>query len=464
MFVGREDELRDLQQMYDRSGLNTCCIYGRRQIGKSTLIKEFIKDKRHLYVQFARESEYECISRLRYAILECLGVEVPDDANLVDLFHALKLECRKEKTIIVIDEYPFIADACPSFPTSFQAFIDSDLYGLDAFVMICGSSTSVMNDVIRSYDSPLYQRFTNKMQIKPMTLEQCDAFHPGMSDMDRIRTYLLVGGVPKYHVCMSEDTFEDSLIRCFIGPNATLLREGEQVVTADLPNSIVHTGIISCIADGKVEAKRIRDSMAISDSSALTKLMKPLIDLYIVDKVRPMLGAPSREIRYEIRDNMVRFYYSVLRKYETLITDPNPDPSVAYRTMKSDVDTFLGMSFEKLCAGYLVAHRNVVEIGRWWGSDGGEHVDVDIVAKVLDDNLKTGYVVAECKFRNRKAAVSVAYTLMERAERMRGLVNPEFMIFSIGGFEDKLVDFAEDHGIRLVGMEGFVGGTDPEGM
>lgn len=461
MFIGREKELSKLEECYRLPGVNTCCVYGRRQVGKSTLLKEFAKDKRHFYIQFNEESLYECIARFQLALRNHFGIEMPMSTPFTTMMAALADECRKEKTVIIIDEYPYIVDAYPSFPSILQAFIDTDLAGADALVIICGSSISVMLDETTNYSRPLYQRFSRKMLVQPLSFLKCMEFHRNMSDIDAIKTYLAVGGIPKYHVMMDSDTFEEAFIKCFTG-TGDLLNEGEQVVKADLSPSSPYTGIVTCIADGRNNIKEIKEAMGIEDSSQCRRMVERLVDLFIVRKVEPMLGAPMRPVRYAIEDNIVDFHYSVLRKFDDLRTSLHINPDTVLRVMRSEIDTFMGHSFERLCRDYIRVHRDATAIGTWWSPREGS-TDIDVVAKVIGRDLRTGYLLAECKFRRKETRMDVMQDLLDRAKQTKGLVNPEYMIISVSGFAPNLREYAEDNGVALIGLDELLerGGDNP---
>ena len=461
MFIGRERELSKLEEYYRQSGVNTCCVYGRRQVGKSTLLKEFAKDKRHFYIQFNEESLYECIARFQIALRNHFGIDMPMSTPFTTMMAALAEECKKEKTVVIIDGYPYIVDSYPSFPSILQAFVDSDLAGTDSLIIICGSSVSVMLDETTNYNRPLYQRFSRKMLVQPMSFLKCMEFHRNMSDLDAIRTYLVVGGIPKYHVMMDSDTFEEAFIKCFTG-TGDLVNEGEQVVRADLFPSAPYTGIVSCIADGRNNIKEIKEAMGISDSSQCRKMVEKLVDLFIVKKVNPMLGSPMRPVRYALEDNIVDFHYTVLRKHDDLRTSLDIDPDTVLRVMRSDIDTFMGHSFERMCRDYIRTHHDVAEIGTWWNPREGS-TDIDVVAKVIGRDLRVGYLLAECKFRRKEARMDVVHELLKRSGQTKGLVNPEYMIVSIGGFDTRLREYAEDNGVTLIGIDELLerGGSGP---
>ena len=73
MFVGRESELKSLQEIYNKDGFGMSVIYGRRRIGKSTLITEFIKNKKTIFytaTKVGRERNLELFSKQVVSVLD----------------------------------------------------------------------------------------------------------------------------------------------------------------------------------------------------------------------------------------------------------------------------------------------------------------------------------------------------------------------------------------------------------
>ena len=164
-FIGREREMGYLEELYSRPGLKTCAVLGRRQIGKSTLLREFTKDKRTVFLQFSKNSYYENFCRLRQDLEDFLGREMEDTDSFSDLMIVLRDICREEPTVVVFDELPYLMEGAPFVPSIIQRFVDADVRGLDCMVVICGSSVSIMRDAIEKIGSPLYGRFTDRLEV-----------------------------------------------------------------------------------------------------------------------------------------------------------------------------------------------------------------------------------------------------------------------------------------------------------
>lgn len=448
-FVGRNKEIQHLNDIYSREGLKTCVILGRRQIGKSTLIREFCKDKESLIIQSYARSGYENrVMMSKFVSMKAFGESRIFDSytEIMDLIENI---CKAKKTVLVFDEYPFLVNSSPEFPSILQRLIDTQLLGTETMVIICGSSISAMNDEM-SYDRPLYGRFMKKMELREITFDSTLKLHGNMECLDALKTYLVVGGVPKYHQILSDRTFKKAIMDNFFSINGELRDEAQNMITCELPSD-VFTAIVSCIADGSVVQYEIADKLHI-DRSICKKYLDKLESIMIVEKVNPMMDRPSRP-RYRIRDNLVAFYYEVVRKYENEIEDMYP-PEMIYKHASNDIDTFLGHRFESFCGNFLSSEYCVSKKGPWWSRDG--EVEFDLLAKIIDSELRTSNLVCECKFVKNPIGMNVINKLKSKADKNLKLENVSYILFSASGFDEELSEFAQDKNIRLIGLDNFI--------
>ena len=455
-FVGRKKELSMLEHLYSSGRFETCAIFGRRQIGKTTLMTRFAVGKRAIRFQFSKGSAYENLSHFGIVVGTFLGTGHMQFGSLSEAMDSLEGICREEKTLVIFDELPFLVSSIPDTLSVLQRFIDA-LRDTSTMVLICGSSTSMMKGETEDYGSPLYGRFPNRIELGPLSLRECREFHPRMSDADLLRTYLTVGGVPKYHRMMDRDTYEECIMKCFLGQNAPLAEEAHVVVEGELNPSDIHSGILTCIADGKRLQNEICDAMSIS-KSLCSRYIRNLQEVGMVDVLHPMLNARKRP--WIITDNLLSFHYSVLRGYEPLLR--NDDVARTYGIMRNDISTFLGRTFELLCRDYIVSSYMTGEVGSWWGRSGDEMTDIDVVAEVYnkDDILLT--VLGECKFRKDPAGVSVITSLRRKADSAKADTNVRYAVFSLGGFTEELEEYASDTGVWLIGPDKLLGDVQPD--
>ena len=460
-FVGRRREMEFLEDIYARPGLNTCAVYGRRQTGKSTLLAEFAKGKRTVFLQFSRKSYYENLARIRMDLGDFMGTEPPRTDSFAELMLILRDICREEKTLVVFDELPYLMDGAPFVPSILQRFIDLDVKHLDCMVVICGSSVGMMRDTIEGIRNPLYGRFMNRLEVRELGYRECMEFHPNMSDYDALRTYMTVGGIPRYHLEMDCDTYDESVKRCFLGPNSPLRCEGENLVSDEAYPGI-YSAIASCISDGIVLQSRICEKLGI-DKAECSKRIKEMVLLGLVERRHPMVGSPKRPT-YLVRDNLLAFHHEVLNRHQTLVNNPVISPEVKLDVIRSRIDTFMGRRFEILCRDYILGSYDVGEIGTWWGRVDGTDTDIDIVASVYDGSRRASNLMVECKFSRKAVSYKVLDDLEAKTESTSSMPNLRYMVVAVSGFDTELEAAMDDGRVILVGADKLLGRVPPDDL
>ena len=457
MFIGREKELERLENLYSSGRFETCAIYGRRQIGKTALMRRFSIGKKTIDFQFSKGTAYENLSHMGIIIGNYLGTDIMHFDSLSEAMDALRKICIEERLLVIFDEIPYLARSRPDSMSILQRFIDSCREDTSTMVLICGSSISMMKKETEEYESPLYGRFSNRMEVGPLSVLECKAFHPGMSDEDMLRTYLTVGGVPNYHRLMDEDTYEKCIRKCFLGRDAPLAGEAFTVIEGELSPPDIHAGILACIADGKRLQNEITDALGIS-KGLCSRYVENLKNVGMVSVLNPMLTA--KKAPNIITDGLLDFHYTVLRKHAAIIG--NGETARTYRIMKVDIDTLLGRRFEQMCMEYIASNYAVKEIGAWWGNMDGVETDIDVVADVYNKDDLVITLLGECKFRKEPAGMSVISNLEKKAAFARANRNVRMAVFSRGGFSEGMEEYASDSGTLLIGKEKRLGRIAPE--
>ena len=457
VFIGRKEEMEELGALYALPGLKTYALYGRRTVGKSTLLEEFCNGKDSLFFQFTRRSESENAAYMMGIIAEYLGEEyVPNDSlsstNLVEALDKIKKLCHERRLVVVFDEFPFILEK-DGTESLFQRFIDRDIRGTETMLIFCGSAVSAMKEMIDNPKHPLYGRFGARRELMPMSIAECAEFHPKMTDWDKMCVYLTIGGIPKYHVSMNAGTYRKCLETCFFGPPRILLNEPAAIMQ-ELEPFPAYSGILACIADGKTDQKSIAATLDMPQPQC-SKYLGTLERLGLVERPHPMLMKKPRSIPYAISEPILDLQYSVLDRYANALR--MNDPGKIYSALQNVIRTRLGIRFESVCREYILANYPVKDIGKWWGRVGGEDVDIDIVAKVINDDMSSRIFACECKFTNKPVGFKEYNTLRSRMDAIGDLEDALMVFFSGSGFEDRFREFAETGGIMLVGLEQLLG-------
>ena len=456
-FIGRKHELERMNEIYSGPGLRTCAIYGRRRIGKSSLISKFCENKDTINIQFVDDSESMNVEIIRMAIEDATGKDPGAFENLIRALRGLAEVCKQKRTILVFDELPFLTSCEKYIPSAIQRFIDTELKGTETFLIVCGSSIRLMKDLTEDPKRPLYGRFRERLKIGPLSLSECREFHPQMSDIDNLRTYMAVGGVPYYHEFMRYDTFRECIIKNFIRPSAPMLDESRAMIDRELSPSSLFAEMISLLAKGTNRRNELSDKMGISPQMC-GKYLKQLESVGIAGRVRPMAGAPKHP-RFRITDNLINFYYGAIEKKMSVIS--NNESSAAYDKIEEDIDSCFGRIFEDICSEHIKKNMFCKDIGKWWGRAGDEDRDVDLIA-VVDENGHEVSLFCECKFRHRPQGFTALNKLIDTSEHVKKLSNRRFVIFSAFGFDEDLKDHVEQYkkttNVRLIGIDELFGG------
>ncbi|MCD8300617.1 MAG: ATP-binding protein, partial [Clostridiales bacterium] len=200
MFIGREQELARLNKLYDTDSFQFTVIYGRRRVGKTALISEFVSDKENVFFTGVETNEKQNLENFSHSIME-YGSDMAADSVFTSFQSALEYVFKlaeKKRLVLVIDEYPYVARSSKSFASTIQFLIDRYKDDSKLFLILCGSSMSYMEDHVLAYKAPLYGRRTAQMKVEPFDFFEACRFFPGLGDEDKALAYGIVGGTPQY--------------------------------------------------------------------------------------------------------------------------------------------------------------------------------------------------------------------------------------------------------------------------
>ena len=450
-FVGRRKELDLLE-----SSFGTPCaflMYGRRRVGKSTLLKRFCQGKRNIYINCIRGPEDINLRYLADVISNFTGTEHDRYVDYYEAFRDLERICSEETIVLVIDEFQYISSVSPEVKSYAQHLIDNSLDHKGSMVILCGSSVRMMRSLGEDGSDPLFGRFRRMIDLGPLSFGECRMLHPGMSDIDCMRLYLTVGGVPRYHVEIVQDTYGDCIRKNFLS-DGWMTDETENLIMSEFSPGQRYLATLSAISNGSVRLKEIAERIGVEESTC-SEYIRELEKAGIVSSVNPMKGAPKRRTYY-VSDDMIAFNYEVLVRRSALIGSDRTDEVLARLTPY--IDTFLGRRFELFCMRFIIGNYPVTEIGRWWRDDPRRnvHEDIDIVARMISGNVRTDLYI-ECKFTKEKVGFHVYNILDSRVSQYMDGGNHRLGFMSVSGFEDDFAEFARDAGILLIGPEELFG-------
>lgn len=450
MFIGRERELASLNKLYTSEKFEFAVIYGRRRVGKTALITQFIRDKRAVYFMGVESNARQNLENLSKNIME-LTTGVQTETAFLSFQAALEYVfqlAEKERLILVIDEYPYVARSSKSLTSTLQLLIDKYKDSSKLLLILCGSSMSYMEDHVLAYKAPLYGRRTAQMKLLPFDFYDTCRYFKNFSPEDKALIYGIAGGTPQYLLQMNDRlSVEDNIKNTFLNPTSALFEEPENLLKQEVREPALYNAIITAIATGASRMAEISAKIG-EDTSVCASYLKNLMTLGLIQRETPYGEKASRKSIYAIGDNMFRFWYRFVPENNSVIARGASD--LAYRRIEPYLSDYMGKVFEKICEQYLwrllLKGESPVEfreLGRWWGTDPSSRSQEEI--DIMGEQDKDTALFAECKWTNEKVDVGVLETLVKRSHLFH-YKNIYLYLFAKNGFTKGCADKADEIG------------------
>ena len=451
MFIGRERELADLNRRYESGNFEFAVIYGRRRVGKTTLINEFVKDKECILYSATETNAKQNLTELSrsiYALSDDYSNSESVFSSFQAAFETVFSIAEKRRIVFVIDEYPYLASCSKGVSSVLQLLVDRYHEKSKLFIILCGSSMSFMENQVMGYKSPLYGRRTCQYKIRPFEFFESRKYYSNFNGEDMAVIYGITGGIPLYMSLMNDRlSVEQNIKDNFLTPNAYLYEEPTNLIKQECRDASQYNSIISAIANGASRLSEICTKTDI-DTSLASSYISKLIGLGIVKKELPYGADNSRKAIYALEDSMFRFWYRFVQDNTSVINRGFTD--MVYKKIEPRISGFMGAVFEDICTQYmwkmLADGKSPVEftdLGRWWGTDPRtkKQTEIDIMGVSPDND----YLFGECKWTNEKVDLSVLETLVDRSELFK-CRDKHFYLFARSGFTKGCIEKAEEMG------------------
>ncbi len=445
-FIDREQEMETLQSEYERKGSALVVLYGRRRVGKTTLITEFIKEKKALFFLASEESEAQNRNAFKEKVAEFLDSDLLRSAEIKNwdvLFKSIMDAPFDSKPIIVLDEFQYLGKANPAFPSIFQRIWEEILKDKEVMVILCGSLISMMESQTLAYGSPLYGRRTAQIRLKQIPFGYYHEFFPDKSRKELIEMYAVTGGVPKYIELFSESKdIYTAIQKCVLNRSGYLYDEPHFLLQQEVSEVGSYFSIIKAIAAGNTKLSAIASVLEIKATS-LTKYLKTLIDLDILEREVPVTEdnpEKSKKGLYKIKDNYLRFWFAFVYPNMSFI-ESGHSRIVMNKIRKSLVKNHIAYVYEDVCKERMWDLNaedtwpfHFSKLGRYWDSKD----EIDIVAL---DTEGRNIILGECKYWQEPVGVSVLRDLEAKARNVpweRDNRTVSYVLFSASGFTEEL--------------------------
>ena len=474
-FIGRERELNTLNNLYHTPGFQMAVIYGRRRVGKSTLITEFLKAKRAIYYVATKVSTEKNRSLFAHEALQELD---PDNGNisfpsLEDLLLFIDSRLPEEKIILVIDELPYWAENDESILSVFQKVIDTRWNQKNLFLILCGSSLSFMQGKVLSEKSPLFGRRTAQIHLEAFPYADAAAFVPNYTPEEQAICYGITGGIAKYLSLLDDSlSLDENIISLFFDSAGYLYEEPRNLLSQEFHDVTAMNNILGQVASGENTLNLISGKLNEKEPVVLYSLNKLLATGLVGKRICITEENNRKKSQYILKDHMFRFWYSYIPKAEAAIALGRGD--VYYeRIVKPDLHNFMGPVFEEMCRFFTLSeglsgnlNEFISQVGVWWGNEiiteNGSKKSIPFDIDVVGLSPQTHkMVIGECKFKTVKTDKSVYDTLVRRGNALSKKYEIcQYLLFSLSGFTDWYKDNTSRNYVRLYTLEDLLGNAD----
>lgn len=453
-FIGRKKELESLQKKFDRSGFGMAIVYGRRRIGKTMLINEFIDRQKCKSIRFTsvEQNEKTLLTMMKDTVLEAIAPEMAQIIDFPDfdkLFDYVGKNSINERIVFFIDEYPYLVNQCPYIQSLLQKHIDTDWKNTNLYFIICGSLVGFMKDEVLAESAPLYGRSDLELHLHPFRYDETALFLDGYSSEEKAIVYGLTGGVAKYIRQFDTSlTLDENIEENFYSFGRYFSEELIQTVFAsDRQNPVLYNSIIEAIATGHTKYNEIASFSGVDD---VTYQLKVLTKAEIIEK------RISKKPYYVLNDSMLEFWFRYVNRATSLVQSGNGAKYYEAR-VKDKLHEFMGKVFEKMAKEYLSMKAGscgipiLTEIADYQttiidGEGRQKQVEIDLLGKSDNDIVLLG----ECKFRNEKFDKNEFDRFIEKT-RSFDCKKPVLCLFSLSGFSDYVIENSE--GILLIDID-----------
>lgn len=450
MFIGREKELTQLQKLYNSDKFQFAVIYGRRRVGKTAIINEFVKGKDSICFTGVETNEKQNLENFSKCILEFeTGIEVDTSFSSFQaaLEYVFKLSQNK-RIVLCIDEYPYVARASKSLASTLQLLIDKYKDNSKLFLILCGSSMSYMEDHVLAYKAPLYGRRTAQFKVFPFEFSEVCKYFNNFSDEDKAVAYGIVGGTPQYLLQLNDKmSMEDNIKNIYLNPISSIYEEPNNLLKQEVREPAIYNAVINAIATGASKLSEISGKIG-EDTCVCSTYIKNLVTLGIVKKETPYGESVGRKTIYSIEDNMFRFWYRFVPVNASIISRGATE--LAYSRIEPQISDYMGAVFEEICKQYLwtlllknKAAIPFTDLGRWWGTNPKTKKQVEI--DIMGTSDKNTVLFGECKWTNEKVDLGILETLIERGNLFQ-YKNKYFYLFAKTGFTKGCIEKAKESG------------------
>jgi AAA+ ATPase superfamily predicted ATPase len=454
-FVNRTSELTFLNKYHDQPGFQFIPLYGRRRVGKTRLVQEFVRDKRAIYFLADSVTEGEQLRNLGTEIGEFFDDAILAESGFRDwqqFFRYLGDRAVCERLVMVIDEFPYLVNSNKGISSIFQKGIDTHLKESNVMLILLGSSIGMMEEEVLYYKAPLYGRRTASLEVREMPFSALAEFFPGADMKQRLEIYGVFGSIPAYIERFdASGTIQDAIANLVLDRGSFLYNEVEFLLREELREPRNYFVILRAIAQGKRKMAEIVNDTGI-EKAHLARYLDILRSLRFVDKEIPITEKypdKSRLGLYRLHDRFFSFWFKYVFPHRSRLEIGNT--GYLLDKITETFDQHLSFVYEDVCRERCLellqsGEMSFSTIGRWWQ----KNEEIDLVALDEESNI---IWFGECKWSVNAVGENVFRDLQRKAALVqwgKERRQERFMLFSRSGFTERMKEVAESDNVILI--------------
>lgn len=457
MFIDRKEELRSLNVKWGKAEPQLIVVYGKRRVGKTELIKQFIKNKPGIYFLADKRATIEQLrelSRLIGSYFNDTLLIKQGFKEWLDVFIYLK-EKVKKPFVFAIDEYPYLVETDKSTSSVFQKGWDEYLKKSGVFLILSGSSVSMMESEALIYKAPLYGRRTGQIYLKSMVFKESQKFFPNKKFEEFLKIFTITGGMPAYLLQFDAGiSLEENIKNKIFNRTEFLHNEIEFILKEELREPKNYLSILKAISWGKTKFGEIVNETGL-EKNVLNKYLGILERLQLIEKETPVTEKNPQKSRkgiYKISDNFCRFWFQYVFPYKSDLEIGRFNE--VSRKLKESFHLLESAVYEKIAREFLYNWQDKIfhfeRIGRWW--NGKEEIDL-----IGINQQKREVIFGEVKWRDSLIGINIFEDLKRKSEivlledlEYKEKYNKHYILFSRKGFTKELRELAKKEQVFLV--------------
>ena len=471
-FVGRRRELQTLESFNRSPKAGLMILYGRRRIGKTRLITQFLENhSEYSNLYWVATTHSEAFQRRDFSQTimrhdpRMSGPPTEDfsfagwEAALEHLADIVELE--EQPYLVVLDEFTYLLRNEPAISSVVQKVWDHRLSHIPQFKLILtGSLIGMMARQVLSYQAPLYGRATEQIRLRPLSYAAVHELFPERGADERVAIFGITGGVPAYlELFTRSKDFVSGLSDDCLASGSIMLTDPAVILYEQLQEPQTYESILSAIAFGFHRWSDIAKMAGVSET-ALGHYLKVLQELEFIERREPVLSRPtSKRGRYYVSDHFLRFYYRFIVPQLSAIERGYQEAAAA--KIQAELRSFLGTHvFEELCREWVWAAAMAGQlefvpevVGSYWRRYRGKGVQLDVVSAAPREKR---LLIGEAKWGRKPLSRNILTDLVDRSQRMPQVAegwHTRYVLFARAGFTEALIEHAKSMDALLVSLD-----------